>query len=109
MSTNNRPALRWPLLAGYLGTIILMLACLVSGGAQVSEDGLFRLDNNVVEVQDDNGDWVQVAGATFELVGDLESTDPWTVAGTTFETRETTQIEDGLEVGELVRVRGVIL
>ena len=50
-----------------------------------------------------------MGGATVELVGELESTDPWTVAGTTFETRETTQIEGDLEVGDLVRVRGVIL
>jgi len=110
MSTNKKPAFRWLLITGYLGTIFLMLGCMVFSGAQLSEDGLFRLDNNVVEVQDDNGDWVPVAGeATFELVGELESTDPWTVAGTTFETRETTQIEDGLEVGDLVKVRGVIL
>jgi hypothetical protein len=110
MSTNKKPAFRWLLITGYLGTIFLMLGCMVFSGAQLSEDGLFRLDNNVVEVQDDNGDWVPVAGeATFELVGELESTDPWTVAGTTFETRETTQIEEGLEVGDLVKVSGVIL
>jgi len=111
MSTNKKTAFRWLLITGYLGTIFLMLGCMIFSGAQLSEDGLFRLDNNVVEVQDDNGDWVPVAGeATFELVGELESTDPWTVAGTTFETRETTQIEEGLEVGgDLVKVSGVIL
>jgi len=81
----------------------------VFGGSQRSEDGLFRLDANVVQVQDENGDWVPVGGASFELVGELESTDPWTVAGTAFEIRETTEIEAGLEVGDLVRVRGVIL
>jgi hypothetical protein len=78
-------------------------------GAQPSDDGLFRLNNNVVEVKDNTGDWVPVGGASFELVGTLESTDPWTVAGTTFETRETTQIDEGLEVGDRVRVRGVVL
>jgi hypothetical protein len=67
------------------------------------------LDNNVVEVKDDNGDWVSVGGTTFELVGELAGLDPWMVAGTTLETREATQIEAGLEVGDLVRVRGVIL
>lgn len=109
MNTNKKLALRWPLLAGYLGTIMLMLACMVFSGAQLSENGLFRLNNNVVEVKNDSGNWVPVGGASFELVGGLESTDPWVVAGTTLETRETTQIDEGLEVGDLVRVRGVVL
>jgi len=98
------------MLLGYLGMIIMLMACAVFGtGAQLSDDGLFRLDNNVVQVQDDNGDWVPVGGASFELVGAVESMDPWVVAGTTLETRETTQIDDDLAVGDLVRVRGVIL
>ncbi len=109
MSTHTKSVFRWSRLAGYLGIVFIMLSCTVFSGAQLSDDGLFRLDNNVVEVKDDNGDWVPVGGATVELVGELESTDPWTVAGTTFETRETTQIEEGLEVGDLVLVRGVIL
>jgi len=109
MSTNTKSVFRWSRLAGYLGIVFIMLSCTVFSGAQLSDDGLFRLDNNIVEVKDENGDWVPVGGATVELVGELESTDPWTVAGTTFETRETTQIEEGLEVGDLVRVRGVIL
>ena len=110
MSPNKKSILRWPPLAAYLGTIILLLGCAVfGGGAVLSDDGLFRLDNNVVQVQDDNGDWVPVGGATFELVGALESMDPWVVAGTTLETRDTTQIAEGLAVGDLVRVRGVIL
>jgi hypothetical protein len=109
MRTNNKSVFRWSRLAGYLGTIFVILSCSVFSGAQPSDDGLLRLDNNVVEVKDDSGDWVPVGGATVELVGELESTDPWTVAGTTFETRETTQIEAGLEVGDLVKVRGVVV
>lgn len=109
MSTNNRLLQPLPLLAMYLGTILLILACTVFSGAQLTDDGLFRLDNNVVEVKDDNGDWTAVGGASFELVGELENTDPWTVAGTMLETRETTQIDEGLAVGDLVRVRGVVL
>jgi hypothetical protein len=35
--------------------------------------------------------------------------DPWTVAGKTFETNELTQIADGLQVGDLVRVQGAVL
>ena len=109
MSTNTKSVFRWSRLAGYLGIVFILLSCNVFSGAQLSDDGLFRLDNKIVEVKDNNGDWAPVGGATVELVGELESTDPWTVAGTTFETRETTQIEGDLEVGDLVRVRGVIL
>ena len=51
-----------------------------------------------------------VAGAsTFELVGALQSINPWKVAGTTLETNETTKIQDGLQVGDLVRVKGTVL
>lgn len=112
MSTNNRKRSRWLALLGYLGLIAAMLACSVvgSGGGQLSNDGLLRMDDGVIEVQDENGDWIPVAGqATFELVGALESTDPWTVAGTVLQTNELTQIDEGLEVGDLVRVRGVLL
>ncbi len=110
MNTSKRSIPRWLLLAGYLGIITVMVGCAAfGGGAQLSEDGLFRLNDKIVEVKNDNGDWVPVGGASFELVGKLESTDPWTVAGTKLETRDTTQIEDGLEVGALVRVRGVVL
>ena len=111
MNTNKTSAGRRILLTGYLGVILLMLACVVSGGgAQTSNDGVLRLEDGVVEVQDENGDWTPVAGsATFELVGELESTDPWTVAGQSFETNELTQIEAGLEVGAQVRVKGAVL
>jgi hypothetical protein len=110
MKTDHRTIHRGWLLVGYLGIITTLLGCAVfGGGAQLSDDGLFRLDNNVVQVKNDSGDWVAVGGASFELVGALESTDPWTVAGTTLETRDTTQIDEGLEVGALVRVRGVVL
>jgi len=110
MRTGNGKISRGWLLVGYLGMIVMLLACAVSGGgAQQSDDGLFRVDNNVVQVKDDKGDWVPVGGASFELVGALESTDPWVVAGTTLETRDITKIDEGLAVGDLVRVRGVIL
>lgn len=52
-----------------------------------------------------------VAGedATFSLVGILESMDPWVVAGVSFEVRPWTLIDEGLVIGELVRVNGRIL
>jgi uncharacterized protein YpmB len=108
MSTNKRSN-RWLLLAAHLGTIILMMACLVFTGGQQSDDKLFQFDNGSIEVKDENGNWVPVDGASFELVGLLESTGPWTVAGQEFETSDSTMIDEGLEVGGLVRVRGVLL
>jgi len=108
MSTNKRPN-RWLLLAAHLGTIIFMMACMVFTGVQQSDDGIFQFDDGNIEIKDENGDWVAVDGTSFELVGALESTDPWTVAGQEFETRDSTIIDDGLEVGDIVRVRGVIL
>jgi hypothetical protein len=46
---------------------------------------------------------------TFEFTGAIESIDPWVVAGIPFETHEWTEIEPGLAVGDLVRVKGRIL
>ena len=46
---------------------------------------------------------------TFELTGVLQGRDPWRVAGITLATRNWSIIEPGLEVGQRVRVRGVIL
>jgi len=111
MSTNKKSKSRLLVLVGYLCLIVSLLACaVVGGGAQLSEDESLRVDDGVIEVQGENGDWVTVAGnATFELVGELESTDPWTVTGTTFETNELTQIEADLQAGDLVRVRGTVL
>ena len=94
MSKSNSSSRRWLLSAAYLGVIILMLACSISGGAQPNENDSIQLDDGVIEVQNENGDWAPVAGsAAFELVGELESLDPWTVAGKTFETNELTQID----------------
>ena len=111
MDTNKKLGLRWPLIVGYLGIVMLMLACAAVGvGSANVEPGTLQVDNGVVEVVDDNGDWVPVAGdSTFELTAELESLDPWTVAGQTLETNESTDIEDGLQVGDMVHVRGLIL
>ncbi len=45
----------------------------------------------------------------FVIVGRVESMDPWIVAGIEFETAEWTEIEEGIEVGDRVRVEGRIL
>ncbi len=47
--------------------------------------------------------------ATFEFTGIVQTMDPWMVSGISFETREWTVIEPAIEVGELVRVTGIIL
>jgi hypothetical protein len=126
MTTKNKLAVRWPLIAGYLGMIAVLLACttVVNGNATLTVtetatatatalptgEPLLRLEDGAVKVQGENDTWIPVTGqSTFELVGELESTDPWMVTGNTFATRDTTQIAEGLEVGNLVRVKGVIL
>lgn len=44
----------------------------------------------------------------FEFSGALERLDPWMVAGVTIETDPSTEIETGLQLGDLVKVEGVI-
>jgi hypothetical protein len=46
--------------------------------------------------------------SAFEFVGYLESMDPWIVTGIPFEVREWTIIDADLNVGDLVRVAGLI-
>jgi len=107
----NHKILRWGLIAGYLGIIISMLACMAIGlGSSNVDAGTLQIDNGSIEVKGQNGEWMPIAGAsTFELVGELKSMNPWVVAGTTLETNEITQIEDGLQVGDLVHVKGTVL
>ncbi len=45
----------------------------------------------------------------FELVGKIESQSPWKVTGVSFETRDWTEIDPGLIVGDQVRVKGQVL
>lgn len=115
---DKKPAIRWPWISGSLGMIILLLACTTSGVAtQVTqatptgtESASLRLSGGAIEMQDENGNWSPVTGeSTFEIVGQLEGIDPWMVTGNTFATRESTQIDEGLQAGDRVRVKGVIL
>jgi hypothetical protein len=121
MNKRNRSIIRWQWVAGYLAIIVVLLACGVRGGSntsaastatatQVTQEASLRLENGAIELQQEGGGWIPVTGeTTFEIVGELEGTDPWMVTGNTFATRETTQIDEGLEVGDLVKVKGVIL
>lgn len=119
MNTKNTSAVRWPLVVGYLGIVAVLLACATSSGAnvtptpaatQVTPEALMRLENGAIELRAENGDWLPVGGeTTFEITGELQSTDPWMVTGNTFATRDLTQIDEGLDAGDRVRVKGVIL
>jgi hypothetical protein len=62
-----------------------------------------------------NGTWLashihlaQEDERTFEISGEIQSIDPWRVAGITFETREWTEIDPDLMTGDRVRVSGRI-
>jgi uncharacterized protein DUF5666 len=117
MNMKNKSVVRWQLIVGYLGILAMMLACMNIGvgvgsgtGTPNSDEVLIHLEDGVVKVQNDNGDWTPVAGdSAFDVTAPLERMDPWKVAGMTLETNDSTQIEEGLQVGDLVRVRGVIL
>ena len=47
--------------------------------------------------------------SSFEFIGEIETMDPWVVAGIAFETRDWTVIEEGLEIGDLVQVKGQVM
>lgn len=47
-------------------------------------------------------------GRSFEFSGPIDSMDPWQVASLSFETRDWTEIDEGLSLGEQVRVTGQI-
>lgn len=113
----KRAAIRWPLISGYLGIILLLMACGAGGGTPVPVTPtatelalLLRLENGAVEAREENKGWTPVGGeTTFEINGVLENTDPWMVNGNTFASRASTQVGEGLENGRHVRVRGLIL
>lgn len=114
----NKPAARWQLYLGSLGVWGIMLACSVMGvglgpvTTNTPNPGEVQilLENGILEVQDENGDQTPMAGDSyFDVTAELESIDPWIVAGITLETNESTQIEEDLQVGNLVRVQGFIL
>lgn len=112
MGSNNKPVTRWLLIAGHLMIIMFMLACtaIAVKPSDAAPQGTIDIDDDLIKMVDGNGEWVPIAGeSTFELTAELERRLPWTVASQTLETIDTTQIEEGLQVGDLVRVRGTIL
>jgi hypothetical protein len=117
MNRNHTFIARGRLILGYFGVLVLMMACLqvsvnVDGAENTpsAEAALVQWEGGVVQVQDEDGDLTPVAtDSAFDLTASLESTDPWRVAGTTLATNEATQIEEGLQPGDLVRAQGLIL
>lgn len=122
MQTKLKPAYRWLLVAGYTGLVAALLACAALADATASPTTLaaptvteapqLRLEDGAVKVrvQEEGETWLPVAGeSTFELVGELQSMEPWMVTGNTFAIRDTTQIDERLQVGDRVRVSGLLL
>lgn len=111
MNTNKRSIARWKLLAGHVLLVTFMMACMVFTGAQSNPSNVtLHLDKDVVKVQGGSEDQTTVGSdPTFELVGKVESTNPWKVGGVTLETRESTIIDTGLKTGDLVKVTGIVL
>lgn len=114
----NKPAARWQLYLGSLGVLGIMLACSAIGvgsspattNTPNSGEVQIFLEDGIVEVVDEDGDQTPIAGDSyFDVTAKLESIDPWIVAGITLETNDSTQIEDGLQVSDLVRAQGFIL
>jgi hypothetical protein len=92
-------------------------------GIPVAVDGDTEIDEalsvgNVVEVEGwilPDSSWLarsirrwQETEHTFEFSGAVESIAPWTVSGIAFETQEWTEIDAGIELGDIVRVKGYI-
>jgi hypothetical protein len=80
------------------------------GGSPNAQQATLQLDGDVVQVRDQDGGWTPVAGtSTFELVGSVESTDPWRVSGRMLETNQATRVGQDVQTGDLVLVRGAAL
>lgn len=89
---------------------------IITGEDTAIDDGIAPGDLALVKGRiTAEGDWlaeaITLAGETanrFRFTGKLESIDPWQAAGIAFEVTEDAVIDDGLAVGDLVRVEGAI-
>jgi hypothetical protein len=110
--------MRWQWAASCLAIVAALLACATGNDTSPTptadptetQAASLRLENGAIELQQEEGGWTPVGGeTTFEITGELEGTDPWMVTVNTFAARDSTQIDEGLEPGDFVRAKGVIL
>src|SRR5215216_584883 len=108
MSNPMKSILRWTL---FLIVVVIVSACSAAGvGSSAVQQGILQLDNGIVKIKDQTGNLQPLAGdSTFELIGKVESVEPWKVSGRALQRNDATQIAQGLKVGDLVRVRGAVL
>jgi hypothetical protein len=110
MNAKGKTAVGWLSVVCCWGTFVLAACGSVTSIPIPTQTAALRLEGGAVQVQDADNGWVPVSGeTTFELVGEIESSDPWMVTGNTFATRDTTYIAEGLEAGDQVRIKGIIL
>src|SRR5215216_261662 len=110
MNGKNSLSLNWMSISGVLVILGLLAGCTAVGTGSNVAQGVLQLDNGIVKIKNQNGELEPVAAdSAFELVGTLESVEPWKVAGRALQRNEATQIAQGLKVGDLVRVRGAVL
>jgi hypothetical protein len=102
---------RWIWVLGYLGVLVLMLGCAAAGlGSSAVQQGTLQLDNGILKFRTQDGSLEQLAGiSSFELIGRLDSTEPWKVAARPLQINEATQVAQNLQAGDMVRVRGTVL
>ena len=108
MSNPMKSILRWAL---FLIVVVVVSACSAAGvGSSAVQQGILQLDNGIVKIKDQSGNLQPLAGdSTFELIGTVESVEPWKVSGRALQRNDATQIAQGVKVGDLVRVRGAVL
>ncbi len=110
MNRRNSISLNGMTILGTLVILGLLAGCTAVGTGSNAAQGLLQLDNGVVKIKNQEGELEPVAtDSAFELVGTLESVEPWKVAGRALQRNEATQITQGVKVGDLVRVRGMVL
>lgn len=117
MRTTNKHIFRWVLILGYTGILAILTACAPAdqgsppAGTDPEKDQTgVRIEDQVVQAQAPDGHWIPLTGGSaFDVTSELESTDPWQVAGFAIQTEEATRIDTGLQTGDLVRVQGVAL
>lgn len=99
------------MILGYLGVLVFLLGCATIGlGQSAVQRGTLQLDGGILKFRNQNGDLEQLAAiSSFDLIGRLDSTEPWKVAARPLQRNEATQITPGLQAGDMVRVRGNVL